>query len=185
MRKIILAITLIHFCLQGSSQSITPMVINAGGGFYNNPSSYSRYFDWSIAELALINTVAAPDSTVIVYQGVLQLGAEKPGYTPFSANFNSEDVKLFPNPTIGKFEINFFVNAQGILDLELTDAMGRIIERRSMNYGGCCRIVHYDISNLPAGVYFIIATIRPDPFNSYNVGQQPRRSGLRVVKMNP
>ncbi len=184
MRKTICSLTILLLALVSASQSVTPTVTNAGGGSYNDPNSYVRYFDWSIGELSLINTVASADNSVVVYQGVLQPCTEKPGFTPFSADFNSEDFKLFPNPTVGKFELNFFLNERGILDLELTDVSGRLLESRSYNYYGCCKIIHYDISSLPAGVYFIVATLRPDPATLFNTRQTPRRSGIRVVKMN-
>ena len=184
MRKLILLWITLMSLSSAFSQIVTPFTINIAGGSYQDPVSYKRYFDWSAGELALVSTVSANDSSVLVYQGVLQPGTEKPGFTPFSADFTSEDVKIFPNPTVGRFEINFFLNERGILDLELTDATGRLIERRSRPYGGCCRIEQYDISRLPAGIYFIVATLRPDPASSFNTRTLPRRSGLRVVKMN-
>lgn len=184
MKRPILTVFVILIALAAAAQRITPQVFNSGGGSYINNGHYVRYFDWSIGELALINTVATPDSTILVTQGFLQAGTEKPGFTPFYRDFRPEDYKLFPNPTSGKFEINFFLNDQGTLDLELTDAAGRILNRRSFPYGLRTRIVQYDISHLPAGVYFITATLRPDPFSEFNIGQQPRRSGLPVIKVN-
>lgn len=166
------------------AQSAAPVVTNAGGGSYSDPNSYTRYIDWSIGELTLIHMAASADNSVIVYQGVLQPCTEKPGFTPFSAEFTSEHFKLFPNPTIGKFELNFFLNERGVLDLDLTDVSGKLLESRTYTYYGCCRIIHYDISTLPAGVYFIVATLRPDPATLFNTRQEPRRSGIRVIKMN-
>ena len=185
MRKLIILVVATLIFRSVTAQVISPFTINIAGGSYNDPAAYNRYFDWSAGELSLVHTKASNDSAVVLYQGVLQPGTEKPGLSVFSADFTPEDVKLFPNPTVGRFEINFFLNERGILDLELTDATGRLIERRSRPYGGCCRIEQYDISRLPAGIYFIIATLRPDPAQIYNTRMEPRRSGLRVVKLNP
>lgn len=185
MVKSILFTLVAFFSLsEARSQSVIPSVTNAGGGSYTDPYSYLRYFDWSIGELTLINTVASADSSVVVYQGVLQPCTEKPGITPLTANFDNGDFKLFPNPTTGQFEINFFVRASGTMYLELTDAFGRPLEKRSFRYYGCCRIEHYDISRLPSGVYFVVATLVPDPVNSsFSTQVELKHSGLRVVKV--
>jgi len=175
-----LPLTLIS--LAGWSQTTTPTVTNAGGGSYNDPSSYVRYFEWSIGELALIHTATAADNSVSIYQGVLQPCSDKPG-NPVSENFEAGDFTIAPNPTSGKFEINFFIRASGTLDLEMTDMLGRTMERRSFRYYGCCRIEQYDISNVPAGVYFVVATLTPDPFSSFNIRQVVRHSGLKIIKI--
>jgi Secretion system C-terminal sorting domain len=183
MRKILFSLFII--LLTGYSalaQSATPTVTNAGGGSYNDPNSYYRYFEWSIGELTLINTVASADSSVVVYQGVLQPCTDKPGFSVFEDVFAPGDFKLFPNPTTGQFEINFFIRESGMLTLEMTDVSGKTLEKRSFRYYGCCRVEHYDISNLPAGVYFVIATLTPDPYSNFNIRQVTRSSGLRVVK---
>jgi hypothetical protein len=168
--------------LSGWSQSVTPSITNAGGGYYNNPASYFRYFEWSIGELTLVSTVAPADSSVIVYQGVLQPCTDKPGPSPLDPDFLPGDFKIMPNPTNGKFEINFFVRESGQMDLELVDMMGQVLEKRSFRYGGCCRIEQYDISNLPAGIYLVAVTLTPDPYTSLNYKQVTRHSGLKIIK---
>lgn len=183
MRSILVIFTLLISPSIIHAQQISPFAINIAGGSWNSPASYQRYFDWSAGELTLIHSTAAADSSVVVYQGLLQPGTEKPGFTLFNTDFTSEEVKIFPNPTVGRFEINFFLNERGIIDLELTDITGRLLERRSRPYGGCCRIEQYDISHLPQGIYLIVVTLRPDPGSQYNTRMEPRRSGLRIVKM--
>lgn len=183
MRKLLFSSTILMLaCMAASAQSATPTVTNAGGGSYNDPNSYYRYFEWSIGELTLINTVATADSSTVVYQGVLQPCTDKPGLSVFDDGFSSGDFKLFPNPNTGQFEINFFIRESGMMTLELTDVLGKSLEKRSFRYYGCCRIEHYDISKLPAGVYFVVATLTPDPYTNFNLKQVTRSSGLRVVK---
>jgi hypothetical protein len=117
----------------------------------------------------------------VVYQGVLQPCTENPGNSPVSVDFSAGDYKIFPNPSSGKFEIDFFVRDNGTLDLELTNVLGQTLEKRSIRYYGCCLIEKYDVSNLPEGVYFVVATLRPDPVASFNEVPQLRRSGLKVI----
>lgn len=184
MKKLLFSSIILFFsCVAGHTQTVVPVIANAGGSSYQNPSSYFRYFDWSIGELSLISTVAPADSSVVLYQGVLQPCTEKPGFSPLNANFTPEDFKIMPNPTTGKFEINFFVRENGIMTLELVDAIGKKIETRSFRYNGNFRTEKYDISYLPAGVYMIAVTLTPDVFNSYNPKQLVRHSGLKVVKI--
>ena len=167
----------------GRSQSVIPFITNAGGNSYQDPASYFRYFDWSIGELLLISTTAPADSSVVLYQGVLQPCTEKPGFSPLNPNFLPDDYKIMPNPTTGKFEINFFVRENGQMNLELMDATGKIIEKRNFRYNGNFRTELYDISHLPAGVYLIAATLTPDAYSSFNPGQRVRHSGLKIIKL--
>lgn len=166
-----------------SAQTATPTVTNAGGGAYNNPNSYFRYFEWSIGELTLINTVTSADKSLVVYQGVLQPCSDKPGVSPAPTELDPSDYSLFPNPTTGKFEINFMIRSSGTLTLELVDGLGQKIETRSFRYYGCCRVEHYDITNLPQGVYFVSATFKQDSNIDGAPGGLTRHSGIRVVKL--
>ncbi len=183
VKSFLFTLSAIVFVSTSQAQSVTPSITNAGGGSHVDPYSYLRYFDWSIGELTLIDTKASADSSIFVYQGVLQPCTEKPGNSPLTADFDNGDFKLFPNPTVGNFEINFFVRANGTMHLDLTNAMGQTMERRSFRYYGCCHIEHYDISHLPAGVYFIVATLVPDPVSSGDNNRTLKHSGLRVVKV--
>jgi len=169
-------------CLQ--AQVMTPVATNSGGGWYNDPAQYVRYYEWSIGELVLVNTIAAADSSLFIYQGVLQPCTDRPGSSSFATEFGPFEYKLFPNPNTGRFEINFSVRINGFLDLELFDGIGRIIERRNSRYYGCCRIEHFDITRQPAGLYYLVATLRPDYFQPETSGALVRRSGFKLVKTN-
>lgn len=184
VKSLLFTLSAILFSFIGQAQSVTPSITNAGGGSWVDPYSYLRYFDWSIGELTLVDTKVSQDSSIYLYNGVLQPCTEKPGNSPLTANFDNGDFKLFPNPTIGQFEINFFVRASGTMYLDLTNALGQTMERRSFRYYGCCHIEHYDISHLPSGVYFIVASLVPDPANASSSTQVIfKHSGLRVVKV--
>lgn len=183
MRKLLFSSIIVLAGLAGKSQGILPYITNSTGGSYAIPNSYVKYIDWSVGELTLINTVATADSSVVLYQGVLQPCTEKPGNTPLARDFQPGDFKIFPNPTTGKFEIDFFFRANGTLVLELTNMVGETIETRKFRYYGCCRIEHYDIANLPAGMYLVAVTFTPDPVGSVNEVPVMRRSGLKVVKV--
>ena len=162
---------------------VVPAVLNAAGGTYHHASSYSRY-EWSVVELLLIQAFAPPDSSVLVTQGVLQPCTDKLGYSAFTLLFDEGDYKLFPNPTSGKFEVDFFVTTPGTMSLQLVNSLGQILSSRSYHYDGCCRIELFDISRYPDGVYFVVADLKPDINRPGDNLQVIRHSGLKVVKLS-
>ena len=162
---------------------IVPAILNTAGGTYDNPSSYYRY-EWSFGELLLIQTFAPSDSSEIVTQGVLQPCTDKIGLSLFTVLFEASDYKLFPNPTQGKFEVDFFVRTPGQMSLQLINSVGQILSTKSYHYDGCCRIELFDISKYPNGVYFVVADMRPDTNRPGDNIEVIRHSGLKVVKLN-
>lgn len=161
---------------------VVPAVLNVAGGTYDNALSYYRY-EWSFGELVLIQAFAPPDSPILVTQGVLQPCTETVGVSPYTIFFESGDYKLFPNPTPGPFELNFFVKTSGQMSLLLINTMGQILEKRSFYYDGCCRIELFDLTGYPAGMYFVVADLRPET-NRADGLQVIRHSGLKVIKLD-
>ena len=162
---------------------VVPAIINIAGGSYDNPTSYHRY-EWSFGELLLVQAFAPPDSSVLVTHGVLQPCTDQIGYSAFTLLFEEGDYKLFPNPTSGKFEIDFFVRTPGQMSLQLINSIGQILMTKSYHYDGCCRIELFDISRYPNGVYFVIADLKPDINRDRDNLQVIRHSGLKVVKIS-
>ncbi len=88
--------------------------------------------EWSLGELSLISDFAKPDSSLVMTHGVLQPCTDKVGKSPLIVYFEIDDYKLFPNPTKGKFEVDFFVRQTGRMEINLTDAAGKILENRTV-----------------------------------------------------
>jgi hypothetical protein len=161
---------------------VVPAVLNVAGGSYDNLSSYYRY-EWSFGELLLVQAFAPADSSVLVTQGVLQPCTDKLGYSPFTVLFDEGDYKLFPNPTTGKFQIDFFVQTPGQMTLQLINSTGSLLQTKTYHYDGCCRIELFDISGLPDAMYFVIADLKPDINRPGDNKQVIRHSGLKVIKL--
>lgn len=182
MRSFILSVlAIISIVSVARSQSTTPFIFNGAGGSYDNPDSRYR-FEWSLGEMTVVSTLNTADSSCRLLHGVLQPGTERPNY-PYTLLFEAGDYRLYPNPTQGAFELNFFVNYPGKMVLQLTDATGRILETRSYLYDGVRRIQLFDLRKHPNGLYYVIATLTPNanrPLDNINV---VRRSGLKVIKM--
>jgi hypothetical protein len=160
---------------------IVPAVMNAAGGTNDNPTSYYR-FEWSFGELVLVQSFAPPDSSVLLTQGVLQPCTDNITKSPYTLLFEAGDYRLFPNPTKGPFEVNFFVKTPGTMSLQLIDATGRVLSKRSYHYDGCCRIELFDLTKYPDGVYYVVADLKPDTRRSDNL-EVIRHSGLKVIKL--
>jgi hypothetical protein len=159
---------------------VVPAVFNVAGGTYDNASSYYR-FEWSFGELLLIEAFAPADSSILLTHGLLQPCTDIIENSPTMLVFESGDYRLFPNPTKGKFELNFFVREQGQMSLQLINSTGQVLEKREFDYGGCCRIEMFDLGRYPSGVYFIIADLVPETSHG---DTQTRHSGFKVIKLN-
>lgn len=166
---------------QATAQSAKHSVLNAAGGSYNDPNSY-YHFEWSIGELTLINALAPADSIILLTHGVLQPCTEFVTKSNNSTLFAAGEYRLFPNPTAGRFELDFFVRESGRMELQLTDSYGKVLERRQYQYDGCCRIEFFNLTSYPAGTYYVIAKLSPKQ-NSNDGNATTRHSGFRVVKI--
>lgn len=161
---------------------VVPAILNTSGGSYDNTLSYHRY-EWSVGELLLIQAFAPADSSILLTHGVLQPCTDKVGLSSYIVLFESGDYKLFPNPTSGKFELNFFVQTPGQMSLQLINSAGQLLEKRSYHYGGCCRIELFDLGRQPDGVYFVVADLKPDIPRSDGT-LVIRHSGLKIIKLS-
>lgn len=180
---IVLLGTILLFCIRGQCQTVMPATFNVAGGFYESNTSYMK-LEWSLGEAALIDYYKSPDSSLAFTNGVLQPCTEVVTRSPLNIIlFPGFEYRLFPNVTSGAFELDFFIKLAGHMDLQLTDAMGRVIDKRSYKYRCCGSIERYDISKFSNGVYFIHATFRPDE-SVYGEQQAIRQSSFRVVKIN-
>ncbi len=192
-RRITLPLLAIFLALSFSSQAqvpslnpvngVVPAVFNTAGGTYDNALSYHR-FEWSFGELVLVQAFAPADSSILVTQGVLQPCTDVIHNSPYTVLFEDGDYKLFPNPTAGKFEVDFFVKTPGFMSLQLINSTGQVLETRSYHYDGCCRIELFDISRYPNGIYFVVADLKPDTNRPGDNLEVIRHSGLKVIKLN-
>lgn len=133
--------------VSGFSQSITPFIVNSAGG---SAVSGNNYYDWSVGEETLIETLSKPN--IIVTGGVLQ--PEAP-YRDFETECDLNNIKVYPNPTSGGIKINLFFNDRGKITLNLYDASARLLTTRNFDYQGFGRTEDMDLSRFPSGFYLL------------------------------
>ena len=166
----LLALILLNL-ISASGQSITPAVINVTGNSYTK-GYYS--FDWSVGEMALVETSKSVDGRIIVTNGILQPGLN---LVNLGLNFTPDEVKIFPNPTYGKIEINFSTLQQGSLLINLYDANGKlVISKRTISYG-MGNIAYFDLSRFASGTYFLKIDLDP------SLGSMPKTGSYKLVKL--
>ena len=82
-------------------------------------------------------------------------------------------LKLYPNPTNGKFAFDYQTDAKDILNYSITDLTGRVLARNVTKIKNGLNTVLIDLSNFPDGVYYL---------NTLTLDQRTRIS-KKVVKV--
>ena len=162
------------FSLSVHSQSVTPTILNAGGGTYDNSSSYYRY-EWSFGEATSIQTFSS--STLVVTTGVLQPGTNIPTANNSSDIFGSEEVKVFPNPVATELEIDISTVQKGKISLLLIDESGKTMGKKELDYTGIGSIQKWDMSAFASGNYFLKILLEPTP------GSVAKKGAFKIVKI--
>jgi hypothetical protein len=157
--------------LDSKSQSITSSVINASGNTYSQ-GYYS--IDWSIGEMAVVESMNAANGSSTITNGFLQpnLLTEYP-----ARKFTPDEIKILPNPTYDKVEINFLTTQQGVLHIAIFDANGKnIISRKTVSYG-IGSIERFNLTGLASGTYFINIELNPVP------GSVQKTGNYKIIKL--
>jgi len=176
----LIAILFLAATARVQGQGITPFIINSAGGAYQSAGSYMQY-EWSLGELAVISTYTS--SSLVTTNGVLQPCTENVSAPAYTSRFADGELRLFPNPTPGKFELNIAVLFPGRMNIALVNATGQIIVKRNFRNECCGRIEYFDISAIPNGIYMLVATLVPDEASPADNKIIIRRGTIKVIKI--
>src|SRR5215211_1218335 len=138
-----------------SAQSITSSVINTSGNSYTE-GYYS--LDWSVGEMAIIESMNAANGSNVITNGFLQPN----GLAAITGrNFDADEIKILPNPTYDNFEINLLTTQQGNINIQVFDGNGKnIFTRRTVSYG-VGSIERFSLTRFAAGAYYIKIELYP------------------------
>jgi hypothetical protein len=132
-------------------QSISSYVINSTGNHYSQ-GYYA--IDWSVGELALVESMQSNGRVVIVTNGFLQPNLS--GHLDsMRRRFSSQEIRIMPNPTHGKIEVNFSVQQKGTLHMYVYDANGKLLIKDKLLSNGIMMSKFVDLTSLSPGTYLL------------------------------
>jgi len=165
MRTLTLLSALIIISVSARSQSLSSSVINCTG------NSYSQGYynvDWSVGEMALVNTIQS-NGYAIITNGFLQ-----PNLSDFNNDarryFTKDEVTIMPNPTHGKIEINFSTPQKGNLYLYVYDVNGKLLASDKMLLSGIMISKFVDLSTYASSTYLLKVELKPAPGSVFKSG---------------
>lgn len=177
MKPLVLTAVMAAACVTASGQnnpSIAPDVINVAGGTFKK-GFYS--LDFSIGEATLINTMKSDGWNFFLTNGFLQpyiFGLYVPSENP---HFSDDEIRTYPNPTYGSFEVNIFTKQHGKVRMILFDRLGKVIfTRESQTYGFGFR-ERIDLTGRLNGMYMLKVELIPDD------GSPAKKGSYKIIKM--
>jgi hypothetical protein len=157
-----------------SAQSISPSVINTGGGSFQ--AGYYQ-FEWSMGELALVGEMNSSDNSLVITNGFIQPFIQYPATNNTNNIFGNDEIKVFPNPASSYVEINFFTKQMGRITLSFYDGAGRKILSVTDSYYGVGLIKRIPVSQLPNEVYMLHVDLAPYP------GYSSKKGVYKIIKI--
>ena len=174
MKKTITLVIVFFFFFYGNSQSIAPVVVNAGGGTFQ--SGYYQ-FEWSIGELALVGDMTSSNNSLVITNGFIQPFIQYPSRDNGNHIFGNDEIKVFPNPASNYVEINFLTKQRGRITINFYDASGKKILTTADVYNGVGLIKRIPVSQLPNEVYMLHIDL-----NSYD-GFIAKKGIYKIIKI--
>lgn len=151
MKTLALA-ALILLSLNVRSQSLSSSVINSSSnhfsqGYYN--------IDWSIGELALVESMQSGEGMLIITNGFLQPELSDHIDSNTRRRFSNGEIRIMPNPTHGKVEVNFSIGQKGTLHLFVYDANGKLLTSDRLLSNGIMMSKFIDLTSFSSGTYLL------------------------------
>lgn len=173
MKTIALSV-LIFFSVTSNSQSVSAYAINAAGNSY----SQGRYeIEWSIGELALVNSMQSTGNEIIVVTNGLLQPALANNNGEAIRRFTADEIKILPNPTNNKVEINFATQQKGTLYVAVFDVSGKPLQNSKLVGNGILVSRPLDLTPFASGTYFLKIDLDPLP------GSIRKTGSYKIVKL--
>ena len=150
-------------------ESIKPSILNSSGG---SAVKGTTHWDWSVGEVALVNTFSAP--TIIVTQGLLQ----NEYFTPVETKENTlgSQIAVFPNPGVSIVNVSFTATSAGILAYRLMDITGKVVLNHSGEVKQGVTTEQLNIAELAAATYMLEVSFKA-------AGEQEQTTTYKIEKL--
>ncbi len=156
----VMEVTLFNGDTNGINYPTIQVIDNFNGDTVGNPQGLF-YFFWQGQGIMLHEIPTSLDSipvgfmaTVLVTDQVWDTTCyfQYPMSCPMGVNDNitDESISIYPNPSSGIVSLNFHSEKNGIIQVEMINALGEILTLNATANSG---IVELDLSNLASGVY--------------------------------
>lgn len=154
------------------SQSVSTYTLNSTG------NSYSQGYyniDWSVGELALVTTMQQ-GGEMIVTNGFLQ-----PNLSYYDQDarrrFTVNEIRIMPNPTHGKVEVNISTAEKGNLYFFVYDASGKVLATDKMLSAGIMVSKFIDLTSFPSSSYLLRIELIP------SAGSVSKTGSYKIIKL--
>lgn len=154
------------------AQPATQSVVNSTGHSYKG-TFYQ--VDWSIGELALVNEMKGGKGEWIITNGFLQ--STESTVINKESRFSDEEIRVLPNVTEDKVDVNLLTRQQGKVLLQVMDVNGRVVFRRSLTSYGTGHMERLSLRPLASGTYFLKIDLDPAP------GSVKKTGSYKIVKL--
>jgi hypothetical protein len=173
-KPVVFTVFFILILLKPKAQNITltPFVVNAGGG-----TSQNNYFitDWSIGEIALVNQMESDH--IIVTNGFLQPFIQEQYTINNWLPFAEEEIRVLPNPVTDIAEIGFRTQQKGRVQYQLFNMQGQILTGREFYSYGYGKIEKINMIGYAEGVYMLRIILLPEK------GSVMKKGSVKLLKM--
>lgn len=170
-------ITVIVTLLAGSAcfgQVTQQQVINATGGTFQKDHFI---VDWSVGELAVVNTMQSANMQVNLTNGFMQTITDMANIAIVNTELKHEDVKILPNPTRGILEVDLITNQTGSVSMQLFDMLGQPVAKKEFYMYGFGQLQKFDMTSFTAGAYILKINLQ------LYQGSQLKSGSFKIVKI--
>jgi hypothetical protein len=170
-------ITLVITSLTGSccfGQTAPQQVINTSGGSYQK-DHFS--VDWSVGEMAIVNTMQSSDMLYNLTNGFLQTITDPSNVAIVNTELKMEEVRILPNPARDILEVDLKTNQTGSVTMQLLDMLGQPLVKRSFYMYGYAQVQKFNVSAFRPGNYILKITLQ------LYQGSELRSGSFKIVKL--
>lgn len=163
MRYFLLGMLLSNYA---AAQSIAPQTVNSTGGSHRKGN---LRLDWSVGEMALVNTLSSPDSGHIITNGVIQ-----PNIASAQANrrrtisFMKNEILILPNPVQNILQVSINTGQQGQSIMRLYDEMGNLRYQKLVTINRYGQVEKIDMTGYLRGNYMLFVEFISDHNSAKN-----------------
>lgn len=126
MRFILIGMLLCH---AAASQTIAPQTVNATGGSHRKGN---LRLDYSVGEMALVNTLSSPTTGEIITNGVIQPIGATVVKNKKTMVFKDGEIRILPNPTRDLLAVGMNMDYEGTATIRLFDVLGNLLYAKTV-----------------------------------------------------